>query len=339
MKVKPSQVVSMITKALRVHLVPMLTGSPGEGKSALIKDVAHALNLKVIDVRLAQCDPTDLLGFPSINEVTKKAGYMPMDTFPIEGDPLPEGYTGWLIFFDEAPSAPESVIAAAYKIVLDKMIGQHRLHKNVAIVMAGNLETDNAIVNQMGTAMQSRLIHLQMGQDYQEWVSWAMDNGIDHRITDFIKFKPASLYAFKPDHTDDTFGCPRTWEFASSILKVSPVDDPDTLPLLAGTVSEGLAYEFITFCKIYETLHKMEDILKNPTTISVPKEPSVLYALTGSISHHASASTISSLMLFVNRLPIEFQVVTLREILRRNKELIAHEAIKQWVSINSSELF
>lgn len=60
MQVKPSQVKSILAKYLRAGLVPMLTGSPGEGKSSLIKDVAKEFNLKVIDVRLSQCDPTDL---------------------------------------------------------------------------------------------------------------------------------------------------------------------------------------------------------------------------------------------------------------------------------------
>ena len=339
MRVKPSQAVSMISLILRAKLVPMLTGSPGEGKSSLIKMVAEQFNLKVIDVRLAQCDPTDLCGFPTINKETGKAGYTPMDTFPIEGDEIPDGYSGWLIFFDEANSATESVIAAAYKIVLDRQVGLHNLHKNVAMVMAGNLETDNAIVNQMSTAMQSRLIHLELGQDYLEWIDWAVDNGVDHRITDFIKYKPDALYAFRPDHSDKTFGCPRTWEFADRILKVSDIDDINTLPMLAGAISEGLASEFTVFCKIYKTLATIEDIIKNPLTIEVPNEPSVLFALTGTISHHAKENNISDLMLFVNRLPIEFQVVTLREVLRKTKELISSESIKTWVSKNATELF
>lgn len=338
MQVKPSQVKSILAKYLRAGLVPMLTGSPGEGKSSLIKDVAKEFNLKVIDVRLSQCDPTDLLGMPTVYS-SGKAGYLPMDTFPIEGDEIPDGYSGWLLFLDEAPLATDAVIAAAYKLVLDKEVGQKKLHKNVAIILAGNLETDNAMVNPMSTAMQSRLCHIQMAQDYLEWVDWAVDSGIDHRITDFIKYKPDALYAFKPDHSDHTFGSPRTWEFTHKILKVSDIDDPDTLPMIAGAISEGLACEFTVFCKIYKTLAKIEDIIKSPDTVPVPNEPSVLFALTGTISQHAKENNIGDLMIFVNRLPIEFQVVTLREVLRKTKNLISTESVKAWVSKNATELF
>ena len=111
MKVTPSKAIELVSCALRAKLVPMLHGSPGIGKSDIAKNVAKKFNLKLIDIRLAQCDPTDLNGFPKLDG--KKAGYVPMSTFPIEGDSIPEGYAGWLILFDELTSAPRSIQAAA----------------------------------------------------------------------------------------------------------------------------------------------------------------------------------------------------------------------------------
>jgi len=49
-----------IIDCIRVGLVPMIHGSPGTGKSAIIREVAEEFNLKLIDFRLSQCDPTDL---------------------------------------------------------------------------------------------------------------------------------------------------------------------------------------------------------------------------------------------------------------------------------------
>lgn len=337
MEVKISQAISMMTAYIKSSLVPMLVGSPGCGKSQIVYQIAETYNLKVIDLRLSQCDPCDLAGFPTV--IDGKADYMPMKHFPIEGDAIPEGYSGWLLFLDEATSAPPAIQAAAYKLILDRMVGSHHLHKNVAIVCAGNLETDNAIVQPMSTALQSRLVHLQLVVDHEEWVDWAMSNGIDHRITDYIKFMPGHLYTFKPDHTDKTYACPRTWEFANRVINIVNVGSKDSLPMLAGTLSEGVAREFIGFCKIYKTLPKMTDILRSPKTIDIPAEPSVLFALTGSISHNATEDNISDLMAFVNRLPVEFQVVTLREIVRRKKEMLMNPAIQKWVTSSASTLF
>lgn len=337
MKVKASQATRMITGYIKSGLVPMLVGSPGCGKSQIVHSIATEYNLKVIDLRLSQCDPTDIGGFPTIKG--NKSGYMPMDTFPIEGDEIPEGYSGWLLFFDEFNSASPAVQAASYKVVLDRMIGQYNLHKNVAIVCAGNLETDNAIVNPMSTALQSRLVHMELTVDPKEWIQWADENGIDRRITSYINFKPGSLYTFKPDHTDQTYACPRTWEFASRLLKHLDTSSPDALPMLAGTLSEGVAREVLTFFKIENTLPKIPEIMNNPSGITMPVEPSVLYALTGSISHHANVNNIETLIKFVNRMPKEFQVVCLKATIRRNKAVLSHAAVQEWVRTSSAELF
>lgn len=337
--IKISQAKDLISKVIKAKLVAMLSGSPGVGKSAIIHEIAREYGLKVIDMRLAQCDPTDILGFPGVDEKTGKAFYRPMSTFPLETDTIPDGYNGWLLFLDEFRSAPKGVQAAAYKLVLDRMVGDHHLHNNVAIVCAGNLDTDNAIVEEMSTALQSRLIHLELAIDSDSWINWATQNGIDHRITSFIKFKPEILYTFKPDHTDQTYASPRTWEFANRFVKDLPEIGNDIMPLLAGTLSEGVAREFSVFCRIYKDLPTIAQISMDPTGIPVPTEPSILYALTGSIGNAINEKNIDALMKYIVRLPIEFQVITLREIVRRKKDLLSSPAIQAWVSKNATELF
>ena len=255
-----------------------------------------------------------------------------METFPLEGDPIPEGYNGWLLFLDEFNSASTAVQAAVYKLILDRMVGQKHLHKHVAVVCAGNLETDGAIVNPMSTAMQSRLAHLELVTNVNEWLDWAYENGIHRFITSYIKFKPGNLYAFSPDHTDKTYACSRTWEFANRVLEVAGTDDKDLLPMLAGVLSEGVAREFIGFTKIDNDLPKISQIVQSPNSVRVPDEPSVLFALTGSISHHADKTNLEPLITYVKRLPKEFQVVALRETVRRRKELVGHPAMQEWAS-------
>lgn len=223
--------------------------------------------------------------------------------------------------------------------MLDRMVGTHRLHNNVAIACAGNLETDNAVVQPMSTALQSRLVHLELVVDAKEWVNWAGDAKIDHRITSYINFKPGNLYTFKPDHTDCTYACPRTWEFSHDILKVCNDDSPDLLPLLAGTISEGVAREFLNFCRNFASLPSITDIAKDPEYIKVPTEPSLLYAMSGAISHHIGDDNCEQLMKFITRMPLEFQVVCLRETIRRSKTLLGHKAIQKWIASNATALF
>lgn len=60
MKVKLSQAHDMIVQCIKVGLVPIVKGSPAVGKSSIVHQIAKEFDLKVIDLRLAQCDPTDL---------------------------------------------------------------------------------------------------------------------------------------------------------------------------------------------------------------------------------------------------------------------------------------
>ena len=60
MQVKISQAATMVAKFIRAKIVVMLHGSPAIGKSAIVQQVANEYGLKLIDLRLAQCDPTDL---------------------------------------------------------------------------------------------------------------------------------------------------------------------------------------------------------------------------------------------------------------------------------------
>lgn len=338
MQISTKQAPAMLTDVLKAKLVPFLSGSPGIGKSDIIRSIAKEFNLKILDLRLSQCDPSDLLGFPTINDEHTKSGYVPMNTFPIKGDKIPKGKSGWILFLDEFNSAPLSVQAAAYKIVLDRQVGEFALHDNVAIVCAGNLATDKAITNRMSTAMQSRLIHLELQTDHKSWIEWAHNNKIDYRITSYIEFKPGNLHNFNPNHNDHTFPCPRTWEFTSKLISHWPELPVEKIAILAGTIGEGPAREFHTFVQIFDSLPKLSELLLNPTGVSMPTEPSIQYAITGLLIHNMDENNVDKLMQFLERLPIEFQIITLQGMLKRNKGLLSTQPVKLWIKNNSCEL-
>lgn len=329
-----------LVEDLKVNLVPMVQSSPGMGKSDIVKSIAADHNLKLIDMRLSQSEPTDLQGFPQI--VDGRMQYVPPSNFPLEGiDEVPEGYQGWLLFLDEMNSAPMQVQAAAYKILLDRMVDNHPIHNRVRIIGAGNLSTDKAIVNRQSTATQSRLTHYRLRVDHEAWIEWANRSAIDERVISFIKFKPSMLHKFDPNHSDMTFPCPRTWEFLSRMIKgKDTVDNRITHVRMAGTVGEGPSTEFKTYTQIYEKLPTIESVLADPAHgWIVPNEASERYALTTMFSHNINAENIDKLMVAIKRLPIEFQVVTMKDVYQINPDLKKHELVKQWIGDNAHKMF
>ena len=335
----PKQAYNLTLKALRAKLTPMLIGSPGIGKSDLIKKVAEKTNLKVIDLRLSQMDPIMLSGLPFMSEGDTRSEFIPPAYFPLEGDTIPDGYNGWLLLFDEINQASASIQAASYKIILDRMVGQIPLHKNVAIVAAGNLATDRAITHKMGTALQSRMVHLQLAIDTNQWIEWGNKNNIDYRVLAYINFKPDALHIFDPSHNDCTFSCPRTWKFLSDILKNEQTISLDILPLMAGTVSEGVAREFYAFCSIFDDLITLPEIMEDPQNVVMPIEPSTIFALTSMIANSIKESNAKQLIVFVARMPIEFQMICLKQAIMKNTELLSCAAFKEWIVVNGEDLF
>ena len=329
---KPSQLVAHLVRALKARLVPIVRSSPGMGKSDIARQIARQHNLKFIDIRLAQCDPTDLNGLPNFEN--GYAVYTPFVFFPIKGaDPgvNDEGkpYKGWLINFDEITSAPKQIQAASYKILLDRQIGQHDLDPRVAMMAAGNLESDNAVVIPMSTALQSRLVHYDLILDIPEWVDWAMANGVDGRVIAFINFRPKLLHKFDPESTEHTYPCPRTWHFTSKLILDYPTIGYDDMPSIAGAIGPGTANEFIEFCRIYETLPKISAILANPSSVHIPNEPGVKYALSMMLVEHFNMQNADDLLIFLDRLPIEARAITLRAVAVRHMALLQHPGIAQ----------
>ena len=315
-QVSLKQATEFAYQTLKANLVPFLSSSPGIGKSAAVHQLAKRFNLKVIDIRLAQEDPTALGGFPSI--VNGRSTYAPPERFPLEGDKIPDGYSGFLIFFDEINSAPRSVISAAYKIVLDRMIGEKHLHHNVRMIAAGNLTTDNAIVNEMGTAMRSRVVHIHVTTHADNWLDFAAKAGFDSRVVSYLHYQANKINSFKQfgSSSDETFACERTWEFVSKILKANYPDETkpvpaDVAPLLAGTVG-STAYEFVTYTEAFKDLPTIQQVLANPCGCALPVAPAVRYLMTGMLVGNTTMDNADKIATYVDRLPKEFAMVFIK---------------------------
>jgi hypothetical protein len=341
MKMKATELTESISKVLLAKLVPMVTGSPGIGKSDIVRSIAKKFNLFVIDMRLSQCDPTDMLGFPTHDG--KRMGYAPPEHFPLEGDALPQKgdgskYAGWLLFLDEFSSAPTAVQAAAYKLVLDKQVGKYNLHDKVAIVCAGNKDTDGAIVNRLSTAMQSRMIHLELEPDIKAWLNWAVANKLDHRVISYLEGCPKDLHNFDPNHDDKTFACPRTWAFAAKLIDGQDVT-PLHLNILNGTLSAGIAHQFNAYLLYCSDLPTIKEIIARPDDTPVPEDPALLYAVSHMAAAYIDEKSAVRMMRYLKRLPMEFGTVSIQAALKRNEELIKVDPIREWAHEIAAEVF
>ena len=260
--------------------------------------------------------------------------------FPLKGDPIPEGYNGTLLFLDEFNSAPRSVIAAAYKIVLDHMVGNYELHPDCYIVCAGNRMEDKAIVNNIGTAMKSRLVHINMEPNLDDWIyQVAIPNEYDERIIAYLNMNPKRLNDFNSDTDDDTFSCPRTWEFTSKLIKGKELTN-NFIPLLIGTIGPN-AVDFVQFVKVFKNLPKIEDILKEPEQVDIPSDTASKWAIVSTLSTNIKKyrDKIGKVTIYINKFDTSFKILFYRSILMTHSDLINEPSVREGITSISKYLY
>jgi len=322
----PRKVKEFVNECIYAGLVPYVHSSPGMGKSSIMSQIAKTEGLKLIDHRLSTSAPEDLSGLPRFNE-RGEAVFAPFaELFPLDTTPIPKGYNGWMLFLDEFPAATKSVQAAAFKLILDKMTGQRKLHDNLVITAAGNLMTDRSIVNPISTAMQSRVVHIEMEISFNEWLSdVAIKESYDPRIIAFLSQFNSKLMDFRPEHNDKTFCCPRTWEFMNKLIKGKTVSE-DKTALYAGTITSAIAVEFVTFTKYFASIPKLQDILRDPTGTPVPSDTSTKWAVITSLMEKITPENFGDLVKYANRFTVDFKVLFYRMALLNHPKLRQHPA-------------
>ena len=317
---KPSRVLEVLKTCVAAKRPTFLWGPPGVGKSDVMRLLARQLDATLVDVRALLLDPVDFRGIPQVTEenVTRWA---PPAFLPRENGPV-------LLFLDELNAAPPLTQAACYQLVLDRRIGEYTLPENAIVVAAGNRESDRAVVSRMPTPLANRFVHIDFEVDNDEWLTWARENGIQTEITAFIRWRPELLHKFDPQRNEKAFPTPRSWEFVSQVL--SAAKGSFDYDLVEGIVGEGAASEFVGFLETYRNLPDIDEVIKHPDKAEVSDDPATLYAISGAIAQKANSENFANVVAYVERLPVEFSVLTVRESLDRDETLVETRAFIEW---------
>ena len=67
-----------------------------------------------------------------------------------------------VLFLDEITSAPPSVSAAAYQLILDRRLGNYEVPKHWIIVAAGNRQGDRGVTYTMPAPLANRFSHYEV---------------------------------------------------------------------------------------------------------------------------------------------------------------------------------
>jgi len=300
-------------------------GSPGIGKSYIVADVAEKNGLTLVDVRLSQMDPVDLRGVPAIRD--DQTVWMPPVFFP--KDPDSEG----ILFLDELNSAPPSVQAAIYQLVLNRQMGEYLLPKGWRIICAGNRVSDRGVVFRLPTPLANRMVHLHVQARFDDFKLFALKAELHHFVIGFLSFRP-DLLSTEPVIEDDSnpaFATPRSYHMLSSILKTG-MEMGKLAPIIYGTIGYAAGIEFVSYVKVYEELPDVAAIYEGHYP-EIENQPALLYALVSALVEYYKGTDEHKNHLFTysEKLPTEFGVMLIKDVIVKDESIATHSAFDAWL--------
>jgi hypothetical protein len=258
------------------HTPVMLWGPPGVGKSQMIAQVAQHNQVNLIDIRLSQMEPSDLRGIPFRKDELVEWAIPAM--LP---DARRHGEAG-ILFLDEITSAPPSVSAAAYQLILDRRLGAYQVPDAWAIFAAGNRQGDRGVTYTMPAPLANRFSHFEVHINTDDWVAWAYANNIDDRIIAFVRFRPELLFDFDPAHNPSAFPSPRSWEFAHRALQKFEQQHDLLLGSLQACVGQAAGIELKAFIDNLDQMPDLDAIVRGEQ-VPTPKEIDLQYAVASAL--------------------------------------------------------
>ena len=322
----------------------MVWGAPGIGKSSIMRGVAEELGIGFIDVRLAQREPVDIRGLPVPDKENRSVAWYVSDEWP--RDPGSKG----IILFDEITAADRSLQVAAYELILDRRLGDlYKMPDGWYVCAAGNRVEDAAVAMTMSSALANRFLHVELHEDPELWVKWALRNDIDPAVTGFIRYRPGLLFRHEGENLERGWPSPRSWDRVSSMLGVVGDDESLLARVVNGLVGNAAGTEFLAFRKVMQEMDDVRELMLDPDKkLEIPTKADRKYALCSAAAFYVwrgktdeeRKKLLDGFFRIAIALPGDFSAMLMTDAMqaddadgtdkRRIKALYGHPAFKEW---------
>jgi hypothetical protein len=315
-----------LSSLIASQIPTFIWGSPGIGKSSIVKQIAIKEGLDFIDLRLSLLDPTDLKGIPFFDQINHQALWASPNFLPSDS------HSKGILFLDEINTAPPSVQASAYQLILDRRVGDYQLPKGWSIIAAGNNESDRGVTYRMPPPLANRFVHLDMEVNFEDWKIWAYQENIDSSLIAFLHHDPSRLFDFDPSKNQKSFPTPRSWEYVDRILK-SRVDPLLLMDTISGAVGSESATAFLAFRRVMDRLPNIQELLAGES-VEVVHDSQVLFALIAGIVaqlRQGDPDQIDHALRFSLTLPKEFSVMLVKDMQQNGLNVERSKVWEEWV--------
>jgi len=282
----------------------LLWGSPGTGKTSVVRALGESLGWPVEVVIGSIREPTDFAGLPVVVEGGVRLAP------PTWAQRLAEAGEG-VLFLDELTTAPPAVQAAMLRIVLERVVGDLALPAGVRVVAAANPPEQAADGWELTPPLANRLVHLDWPVD-----AGAVADGLAvgfpapavHRdaapdptrlataratVAAFLKVRPTLVLQVPTVAANAGRGwpSPRSWETVAVLLGMcdtAGADEDVRAALVTGSVGEGAGIEFLSWLANAD-LPDPETVLADPDSFELPDRSDRAFAVLTAVASVAIA--------------------------------------------------
>jgi hypothetical protein len=307
-----------------------LRGPSGIGKSEVVYQASallaeHVKDWKgVIDLRLAQMDPTDLRGIPHVDPETGRTHWARPDWLPDTG--------AGILFLDEITSAPPAVQAAAYQLTLTPE--DFGIPPEWMVIAAGNRKSDRGVTFNLAAPLQNRMCDISVDTTLDDFTTHAITKGIRPEILSFLQDRPDLLHKFEPTGDIKPFPSPRSW-FAVSATLDCDMPMQDRVECIKGDIGDEAAGTFEVHMRVFESMPRIDDILAGKD-VKVPKELNVRYCVAMGLATRLDKTNFNNAWKFLSKMPGDVQTLTIRLAYKRCPTLDQAPAFTQWAMANQA---
>ena len=305
-----------------------LRGKSGIGKSDVVKQTSEMLsqhidNWKgVVDLRLAQMDPTDLRGIPCV--VDGRTTWAVPDFLPQDG--------AGILFLDEITSAPPAIQAAAYQLTLTPE--DFGIPAEWMVVTAGNTKSDRGVTFNLAGPLQNRMCDIEVTSNLDDFIEYAVTQDVAPEVLSFLRDRPDLLHKFEPSNVMAPFPSPRSWFAVSDVVKLG-MDGKDRVEQVNGDVGSEAGLSFETHLRVWETMPRIDDILDGKD-IDIPKELNVVYCLAMGLAMRVDENNIDDAWNFIGKMGGDIQNIVMKLAYKRDRGISRTASFSKWAIENSN---
>ena len=225
----------LITKNLQaqingVDLLPIcLFGKPGVGKTSTVASIAKDIGSKLYTVSVPSKGLEFYSGLPNFNEAANLAKYSISEADTVQGttwtvpelvvnaNHIAEKHGSCVLLLDDIHKLTPSSSTVMYQLLLDKSLGDFKLHPKVAIITAMN-DSESAGFNGMESPILDRLSLIKADYNHEHWMKH-FGSKLHYLVASFLKANPQ--FAIETESTStESSASPRSWTYFSNNLEL-----------------------------------------------------------------------------------------------------------------------